>query len=397
MQPAAAHLLLLQRGVRPVLCFSDGFRRVPVMCHASYARQLLHQSRFSRNTQIAVARVAATTQVKTAAGTLHAFNHAPVGYLRMPQQQQGRCITPRLAAAFFHTCTGELLVRSSGSARNGGEQGFYTATLPSSGADKQLRLGNIRLLKEQELQRLQWLEKVARRRDWLHKQQVQHELQQLFYKAEEGLLNSAAELPAQVLDKVLSPLLRQLYAAAAAAGQKQPEASTLLQRLSQDIIALCSRSKRGESLGESSGSSSSTCRQREGSTSKQSPSSTNEGSGNSSTNTRTSNTGTTNNDGGGESTRDPRGPGHSAAPGNSTRRVPLGFEAFYPKEALKQREGSSSSNSNSGSSRLPFVPPTGGALQHLLLRMCIWLGIWVFALSLLSRVVEPQLSLQVGH
>ncbi|XP_026193577.1 uncharacterized protein LOC34619019 [Cyclospora cayetanensis] len=98
--------------------------------------------------------------------------------------------------------------------------------------------------------------------------------------------------------------------------------------------------------------------------------------------------------------REPRNQG-PAAPGGSSRRVPLGFEAFYPKEASKKADTSSggassvnASSSGTSSGRLPFMPPSGGALQHLLLRICIWLGFWIFALSLLSRVAEPQLSLQ---
>ena len=403
MQAAAAHLLLLQRGARPVLRFPEGFSTTSVVCRTLYSEQFLQPSWRTRWTQIAeaeaatAAAAAAAAAVKTTVGTPRSSIYAQVWQRRELQQQQGQRLLPRFTTS-FHTCNGRLLISNSPSRskRTVAEQSVYAFTLPCSDAHEGLRQQNIWLLQQQQAQELQQRHqqvKVALQRELLLHQQQQYGMRQLLHKVTEHSLLSAAELPANVLNAVLSLLLRQLHTAAAAAGQ-HPAASALLQLFSRDLFALSSRGTQGESHEDSSTSSGSSG-QPDGNANAGDRNSKGEDSGKSSSNKGINSTSSTGNDGGGNSTRGPRGPGKSAAPGNSTRRVPLGFEAFYPKDALKRREGSSSSNNN-GSGRLPFVPLTGGALQHLLLRMCIWLGIWVFALSLLSRVVEPQLSLQVG-
>ncbi|OEH75639.1 afg3 ATPase family [Cyclospora cayetanensis] len=222
-----------------------------------------------------------------------------------------------------------------------------------------------------------------------HQRKIQKQQQQLLllHEATERVLHLAAAAPVVLLDRLLPSLQRQLlYAAAEAAKEKQAAASVLLQRLTQSLSRLNSRSSSGskpKDPNESSSSSSSNgAADREGGSVGQ---------------RRDDRYSSNSNDNG---NREPRNQG-PAAPGGSSRRVPLGFEAFYPKEASKKADTSSggassvnASSSGTSSGRLPFMPPSGGALQHLLLRICIWLGFWIFALSLLSRVAEPQLSLQ---
>ncbi|CDI78685.1 AFG3 ATPase family protein, putative [Eimeria praecox] len=355
--------------------------------------------RIAQEERTAQVATTAAGNVKTTARTPRDFIHSLVWQQREGQERQEQRRLTGLATAFFHTNSGKLPISNSSSSRSKrsvGGQGV--CILASSCGDDHVRLRHYNAwlqqqLLLQELQGRQVLEEVARQRGSFHQQQRWHEHIPL-HKRADVLLHLAAKLPVGILDRVLPPLLRQLHTLATVAGQEEPAASTLLERLSRDLFILSSRRKQGETHEESNGTRSGVSRQPGGNTSKDSRRSAREENDNSSSNSRSSNSSSTSSDGGGDNTRSTRRPGQSAASGSSTRRVPLGFEAFYPKEALKQREGSSNSNSDSG--RLPFVRPTGGALQHLLLRMCIWLGIWVFALSLLSRIVEPQLSLQVG-
>ncbi|KAL8446688.1 hypothetical protein Emag_004636 [Eimeria magna] len=262
----------------------------------------------------------------------------------------------------------------------------------SSGRDEQLHLQwqQAKLMQQQlQLQQLQQqqhrlLAEMSRQRRRREDAMVLPVLQ----KAAEATVAAAASLPAKALDSVLPSLQRVLLrSAGAAANEQHATVRCLLERLSQDLSLLnIIRRKEGSEPGEPhprntrpssksdsklSDDSSSSASTRGSNSGSQSSKRSDEGMGN---------------DGGG-----PRKP--SDATSSIPRRVPMGFEHFYPKQSPKQHDSSSSSSSSS-SGRIPFMPPSGGALQHLLLRLCVWLGFWVFALSLLSRVVEPQLSLQ---
>ncbi|KAL8446883.1 hypothetical protein Emed_004762 [Eimeria media] len=249
------------------------------------------------------------------------------------------------------------------------------------------------LQQQQQLQQLQQLQEQQQRllaeisRQRRKRQDVM--VFSMLQKTAEATVAAAASVPAKALDLMLPSLQRVLLrSAAAAANEQHAAARSVLERLSQDLSLLnSSRRKEGSEPGEPQPRNSRP-------SSKSDSKVSDDSSSNASTRESSSSSHSSRSDGGmGNDGNGPRKP--SDATPNIPRRVPMGFEHFYPKQSSKQHDSSSSSSSSSSSGRMPFMPPSGGALQHLLLRLCVWLGFWVFALSLLSRVVEPQLSLQV--
>ncbi|KAL8439763.1 hypothetical protein Efla_002665 [Eimeria flavescens] len=248
-----------------------------------------------------------------------------------------------------------------------------------------------KLLLDKQLQEQQQRRRfeVESRRRGVQQQQL---LLPVLLQSSAATLATAAALPAAVLDMILPPLQSALLRTASAAEkERQLAVSGLLQRLSHDLTRLRSSSQkegRGPSETRAEGSSNSS------SSSDAKTSKNSDDSSNSSPDGRDSSSGKSSRSGGTGGGRGAR----IASASSSPRRVPTGFEHFYPKRRLQDQDPKTSSSSGSSSSsstgRMPFMPSTGGALQHLLLRMCVWLGFWAFALSLLSRVVEPQLSLQ---
>ncbi|KAL8431281.1 hypothetical protein ACSSS7_005366 [Eimeria intestinalis] len=256
---------------------------------------------------------------------------------------------------------------------------------------------------QQLQQQQQWLlAEISRQRRQRHEEILLTVLQ----KTAEATIAAAASLPVKALDLMLPSLQRFLLRSAAGAHNEQhATVRCLLERLIQDLSILnSSRRKEGSKPGEPHARSSPGSSKAESKLPGNSGSSASTRGSNSSSSNSNSSSSSSNSSSGSSSSRggmgsDGGGPGkRSDTRATIPRRMPMGFEHFYPKQSLKQHDSSSSSSSSSSTSsgRMPFMPPSGGALQHLLLRMCVWLGFWVFALSLLSRVVEPQLSLQVN-
>ena len=394
MRAAATRLLLLQRRVG-LLLSKPGALATPPTLHRLSCTRLLQQSRQQqRATALGSPAVAPAAATPTAGSRLPVEAFSLFKSASSAWQQQQRFLFSHLPTALFHSGRHDYLRNDSTNSSPRGSQGLYPSSSPFNDAEERLRRQHM-LLQQQQQQQQRLLEELARQRESL--QQQQQELLSLLQKAAERTLVSAAAAPARVLDLLLPSLQRRLLHAAAATTNEQTAASALLQRLSRDLSLLSSR-----------GSSSSSNKPTEPPTNRRSSSSRESEDGDSNNTSTQGDTNDSNNlGGGGGLNRRPRNSREAAAAAaaSSTRRVPIGFESFYPKETLKKAEtgntggatGSNSGPTGSTNGRLPFMPPTGGALQHLLLRMCMWLGFWIFALSLLSRVVEPQLSLQVNH
>lgn len=378
MQVAAARLLQLQRGSRPFLHLAQGHRAASSLCPTSIPRQFVREPGQSRRiSDLASHEAQATATGATVAGPTTVFKHALTLQQQVLQLQKSRRQFASCTFGFFHEDGQNALGRTACNEGNCNSRSRHLLGSP-----------NVSCLTKNGLMR-----DAACQRELLQKQELQ-ELLSLLRKTAEGVLQSATAVPVSLMDSVLPPLLRQLHRVAAAVHEKQPMSGTLLQRLLKDLTLLSSRSnKTGQSELDRYSSNGTGGRQPEENAKGETGSGTRKDTDTRSSSSSSSNSGSS---GGGDSNKSSRGPGPQAGAGNGMRRTPFGFEAFYPKEASKQQDSSSSSNTSGGrSGRLPLIPPAGGALQHLLLRLCVWLGFWLFALSLLSRVVEPQLSLQV--
>ncbi|KAL8270547.1 hypothetical protein Esti_005518 [Eimeria stiedai] len=396
MRPAAGHALLQQR--RPTLLrrqFSAAAFSTSVSIHF-FSRRRQHQQ---GEQQLRACSVPPGAAPAAAAAAAVRARLAVEGTLLLPSSTSSwhapQLLCFRSPVAFYSSSTSG---NSNNSHSNRDLQGLQSSFLTGRDEHLHLQWQQARLLQQQQqLQQLQQLQQqqqrllteISRQRRKRQEELVLPVLQRLA----EATVTAAASLPAKALDLMLpsvqSVLLRL---AAAAANEQHATVRCLLEQLSQDLSILnSSRHKEGSEPGEpqsrSSHSNSDSKLPDDGSSRATSRKSNSSSSSNSSRSDRDMG-----NDGG--------GPGKPADSTTSIpRRIPMGFEHFYPKQSPKQHDGkdstsSSNSSSSSNSGRMPFMPPSGGALQHQLLRMCVWLGFWVFALSLLSRVVEPQLSLQ---
>lgn len=380
MQVAAARLLQLQRGSRPFLHLAQGHRAASSLCPTSIPRQFVREPGQSlRIPDFASHGAEATATEATVAGPTTVFKHALTLQQQVLQLPKDRRQFASRTFGFFHGDRQDALGRTACNESNCNSRSRDLLGSP-----------NMSFLAKNGL-----LRDAACQRGLLQKQELQ-ELLSLLHKTAEGVLQSAAAVPVALMDNMLPPLLRQLHRVAAAVHEEQPTSGTLLQHLLKDLTILSSRNNRtGQSELDKYSCNGTGGRQPEEHAKGETGSSTRKDTDTRSSSSSGSNSGS---GGGGDSNKGSRGPGPQAGAGNGMRRTPFGFEAFYPKDASKQQESSSTSNtSGSRSGRLPLIPPAGGALQHLLLRLCVWLGFWLFALSLLSRVVEPQLSLQVGN
>ncbi|CDJ42020.1 AFG3 ATPase family protein, putative [Eimeria tenella] len=377
MQVAAARLLQLQRGSRPFLHLAQGHRAASSLCPTSIPRQFVREPGQSlRIPDFASHGAEATATEATVAGPTTVFKHALTLQQQVLQLPKDRRQFASRTFGFFHGDRQDALGRTACNESNCNSRSRDLLGSP-----------NMSFLAKNGL-----LRDAACQRGLLQKQELQ-ELLSLLHKTAEGVLQSAAAVPVALMDNMLPPLLRQLHRVAAAVHEEQPTSGTLLQHLLKDLTILSSRNNRtGQSELDKYSCNGTGGRQPEEHAKGETGSSTRKDTDTRSSSSSGSNSGS---GGGGDSNKGSRGPGPQAGAGNGMRRTPFGFEAFYPKDASKQQESSSTSNtSGSRSGRLPLIPPAGGALQHLLLRLCVWLGFWLFALSLLSRVVEPQLSLQ---